>query len=277
MLAAVITAAGGPDVFALDEVPEPAGGTVLIDVTLAGVSRRDLAQRRDGGPPPVLGTDVVGRRRSDGCRVAALLPAGGGYAQVAAAAAGHVVEVPDDVGDQQALAVLEQGLTAWHCLHTVGRVDSGDLVLVVTVGAGGAGHLEIQLARAAGARVIGAVHDDPPTLILDAVGGRFFTGLRAVLAPFGRIVTYGDPVGAVEVGTLVAASTGVLGFDLRQVLDDEALYRSSAARLFHLVERGVLTFPDSVVYPLSAVGRAHADLEDRVVAGKPMIDLRHPF
>ncbi|GAA1626485.1 quinone oxidoreductase family protein [Actinoplanes couchii] len=277
MLAAVIAASDGPDVFALDEVPEPSGGAILIDVTLAGVSLRDLEHRRGPHAPPVLGTDVVGRRRSDGRRVAALLPDGGGYAQVVAAPAGHVVEVPDEVGDEQALAVLEQGLTAWHCLHTVGRVDPGDVVLVATAGAGGAGHLEIQLARSAGARVIASVQDGTPTLILDGIGGRLFEQLRAVLAPFGRIVTYGEPLGSVPVAPLVTASTGVLGFDLRQVLADEELYRSSAARLFHLVERGVLTFPESPVYPLSAVGRAHTDLENRVVAGKPLIDVRHPF
>ncbi|WP_430789773.1 quinone oxidoreductase family protein [Actinoplanes sp. G11-F43] len=309
MLAAVITAFGGPDVFALDDVPDPVGGPVridpiLIDVTLAGVDPGDLARRRGFGGPPlpaVLGADVVGRRRYDGRRVAALLGTGGGYARVAAAPARHVVEIPDEVGDAPALAVLGPGLTAWHCLHTLGRIDPDDVV-VVTAAAGGVGHLAVQMARAAGARVIGlastpmrrefargmgahatadsrhpdvgAALDEAPTLVLDGVGGRMFTQLRAVLAPFGRMVTYSGPVGAFTADEVRATSTGVLGFALPRLLDDEELYRSSASRLFHLVGRGLLNPRVGGVYPLSRVGRAHADLEDRVVSGRAVIDVR---
>jgi NADPH2:quinone reductase len=303
MLAAVITAFGGPDVFALTETAEPCGE--VVDVTLAGVNYADVHRRRGEyekpALPAVLGADVVGTRRSDGRRVAALLRGGGGYARVAPA--GHVVEVPGDVSDEQALAVLEQGLTAWHSLHTVGRVGADDVV-VVTAGAGGVGHLAVQLARAAGARVIalasspakralaaelgahttvdshhpdlGAALGETPTLVLDGVGGRTFEQLRAALAPFGRIVAYGgagDVPNTVAVDDLMTASTGVLGFRLQRVLDDPELYRTSAARLFHLVERGVLTARIGGRYPLSAVGRAHADLESRVTSGKLVIDV----
>ncbi|WP_433794069.1 quinone oxidoreductase family protein [Actinoplanes sp. CA-252034] len=303
MLAAVITAFGGPDVFALTEMPDPAGD--VVDVTLAGVNHGDVHRRRgaDEKPPlpAVLGADVVGRLRSDGRRVAALLPAGGGYAQVAPA--GHVVGVPDGVSDEQALAVLEQGLTAWHSLHTLGRVGADDVV-VVTAAAGGVGHLAVQLARAAGARVValasspakrafltelgahvtvdsnhpnlGAALGEAPTLVLDGVGGRTFEQLHRALAPFGRIVAYGgaaDVPNTVAVDDLMTTSTGVLGFRLQQVLDDEELYRSSAARLFHLAGRGLLTARIGGRYPLSAVGRAHADLESRVTSGKLVIDV----
>jgi NADPH2:quinone reductase len=303
MLAAVITAFGGPDVFALTEIAEPGGE--VVDVSLAGVNYADVYRRRgeyEKPPlPAVLGADVVGTRRSDGRRVAALLRGGGGYAQVAPA--GHVVEVPGDVSDEQALAVLEQGLTAWHSLHTVGRAGADDVV-VVTAGAGGVGHLAVQLARAAGARVIalasspakralaaelgahatvdsnhpdlGAALGETPTLVLDSVGGRTFEQLHAALAPFGRIVAYGgasDVPNTVAVEDLMTASTGVLGFWLQRVLDNPELYRTSAARLFHLVGRGVLTARIGGRYPLSAVGRAHADLESRVTSGKLVIDV----
>ncbi|MEV0899322.1 zinc-binding dehydrogenase [Actinoplanes sp. NPDC049802] len=301
MLAAVITAFGGPGVFALAETPEPDGDR--IDVALAGVGHADVHLRRgEHGKPPlpaILGGDVVGRRRSDGRRVAAL-PGSGGYAQVTAARPRHTVEVPEDVGDEQALAVLEHGLTAWHSLHTLGRVTADDVV-VVTAAAGGVGHLAVQLARAAGARVIATVStpaeralavelgahaavdanhpllDEAPTLVLDGVGGPAFGRLRAELAPFGRIVAYAgvsDVRGTVAVDDLMTSSTGVLGFRLQRVLDDEELYRSSAARLFHLAGRGLLTARIGGRYPLSGVGRAHADLEDRVTTGKLVIDVR---
>jgi NADPH2:quinone reductase len=304
MLAAVIVAFGGPEVFALTEIPPPAGD--VIDVTLAGINHADLHRRRgaDERPPlpAVLGTDVVGRLRGDGRRVAALLSGGGGYAQVAPAR--HVAEVPDEVSDEQALALLEPGLTAWHSLHTLGRVGADDVV-VITGAAGGVGHLAVQLARAAGARVIGLASspakralltelgahatvdsnhpdlavalDETPTLVLDGVGGRTFEQLHAALAPFGRVVAYGGAgsvTGTVTVDDLMTASTGVLGFRLQRVLDDGELYRTGAARLFHLAGRGLLTARIGGRYPLSAVGRAHADLESRTTSGKLVIDVR---
>ncbi|KHD76571.1 quinone oxidoreductase family protein [Actinoplanes utahensis] len=309
MLAAVITAFGGPSVFGLAELDPPIAGpgAEIVDVTLAGVNYADVHHRRgEYARPPlpgVLGADVVGRRRADGRRVAALLRTGGGYAQVAAAPAGHVVEIPDEVSDEQALAVLEQGLTAWHSLHTVGRV-TGDDVVVVTAAAGGVGHLAVQLARAAGARVIGcasseakraflaglgahatvdsnhpdlgAALDETPTLVLDGVGGRTFEQLHAALAPFGRTVAYGrvgDVRDTVAVDDLMTSSTGVHGFWLQRVLDDEELYRSSASRLFRLSGLGMLTARIGGRYPLSGVGQAHADLEDRITAGKLVIDV----
>lgn len=314
MLAAVITEFGGPGVFALDEVaaPAPGPGAEIVDVTLAGVNFADIHRRRGAYEKPplpaVLGADVVGHRRSDGRRVAALLRAGGGYAQVAAPLRRYVVDVPDEVTDEQALAVLEQGLTAWHSLHTLGRVTSDDLV-VVTAGAGGVGHLAVQLARWAGARVVALAsspskratarevgahaavdshHPDlgaevcralgaAPTLVLDSVGGQTFTRLLGALAPFGRVVAYGGAGGVsntVAVDDLMTASTGVLGFWLQRVLDDEQLYRSSAARLFHLAGRGVLRARIGGRYPLTAVGQAHADLEGRTTSGKLVIDVR---
>jgi NADPH:quinone reductase len=123
---------------------------------------------------------------------------------------------------------------------------------------------------------LGAALDETPTLVLDGLGGRTFEQLRAALAPFGRVVAYGG-AGTVAVDDLVAASTGVLGFGLQRVLDDEELYRSSAARLFHLAGRGLLTAWIGGRYPLSAVGRAHADLEGRTACGKLLIDVRRLY
>ncbi|WP_229072327.1 zinc-binding dehydrogenase [Actinoplanes sp. DH11] len=311
----MLTRFGGPEVFALGEMADPVPGpdSEIVDVTLAGVNHADLRRRRGGhgspALPAVLGADVVGHRRSDGRRVAALLTAGGGYAQVAAPLRRHTVEVPDQVTDEQALAVLEQGLTAWHSLHTLGRVGDGDVV-VVTAGAGGVGHLAVQLARWAGARVVAlastpskraatlelgahaavdsrhpdlaaavrAALGEAPTLVLDGVGGRTFEQLRASLAPFGRIVAYGragdDVRDTVTVDDLMTSSTGVLGFWLHRVLDDEELYRSSAVRLLHLAGRGVLRAWIGGRYPLPSVAAAHADLESRYTAGKLVIDVR---
>jgi NADPH2:quinone reductase len=349
MLAAMLTDPGGPRLFAVAEIPEPVPGpgAEIIDVTLAGVGHADLHVRRGGRPggriPAVLGADVVGRHRTDGRRMAALLPSGGGYAWVAAPLRRYAVEVPDSVTDEQALAVLTPGLTAWHSLHTLGRIDGDDQV-VVTAGAGETGLLAVQLARWAGARVLAiapspesraaamslgahltvdAAHPDPgaaahaafgaaPTLVLHETGGPAFAGLREALAPFGRIVVHrgpgcggtsagnrgnggvsagdggggtsaanaenggvgGDPGDTIAVDDLMAASTGVLGFDPLRVLADEELYRSSAARLFHLAGRGVLRALVGGRYPLGSVGQAHADLEAGITLGRLLIEVR---
>ncbi|WP_433304760.1 quinone oxidoreductase family protein [Actinoplanes sp. CA-030573] len=311
--ATVITSFGPPDVLVSAEVEEPTAppGHELVDVTLAGVNYADIYRRRGEyevpALPAVLGADIVGLRRRDGRRVAALLRSGGGYAQTAAAPSNHIVEVPDNVTDEQALAVLEQGLTAWHSLHSLGRIVSEDVV-VITAAAGGVGHLAVQLARDAGAQVIAlastadkrafarkigadAVADSAipdlsnavrqalgtePTLILDSVGGSSFEQLHAALAPFGRIVAYGgasDISNTVSVDDLMEASTGVLGFWLQRVLDDPRRYRDTASRLFELVADGRLRPHVGRHYPLADAAAAHADLECRRSIGKLLLDV----
>ncbi len=304
---------GGPEVLRLAHVPPPcASGTQdLVDVTFAGVNFSDLS-RRSGGDgalslPAVLGAEVVGRRRADGRRVAALLPAGGGYAQVAAVERQWSVEVPEAVPDDEAVAVLEQGLTAWHGLVTVGRMTAGETVLVQAA-AGGVGHLAIQLARSLGAgRVIGlastpakrefalacgadavvdstapdlagevlaATDGEGVDLALESVGGAVLVAVHSTLRSFGRVVVIGaasDTPTAIHVDKLTQTSTGILGFWLQQVLDDEELFASSAAHLLSLVAAGQLHPHVGLVLPLSEAGRAHALLADRRMRGKVLL------
>jgi len=143
MRAAMLRRAGGPEVLQVEDVPEPVPGPgeSLVDVVLAGVNYEDLDLRSGHHPlplPALLGVDAVGRRRADGRRVATLLRRGGGYAQVAAAADAHTVELPADVDDQQAAAVLEQGATAYGALLLAGRLRPGESV-AVSAAAGGVG------------------------------------------------------------------------------------------------------------------------------------------
>src|SRR3954465_9990203 len=127
---------GGPEVLRLVDlpVPEPGPGEVLVRVSRAGVNFADTH------PPPaqyvakqqlpmVPGGEVAGVREDTGERVVALV-GHGGYAEYATAPAALTFPIPDGVDDGTALALLIQGLTAWHLYRTAGRVAHGETVVV---------------------------------------------------------------------------------------------------------------------------------------------------
>src|SRR4051794_387769 len=151
---------GGPEVLRIADVarPEPGPGEVLIQVTRAGINFADTHQRRNeylakAELPLVPGTEVAGVREDTGERVVAVTGTGG-YAEYAAAPEALTVPLPDDVDDGTALALLVQGLTAWHLYRTSARIRDGETA-VVHAGAGGVGSLAVQLGRPLGAgRVI---------------------------------------------------------------------------------------------------------------------------
>jgi len=228
-----ITEFGGPEVLTLADLPEPTTqpGQLLIDVSRAGVNYADTHQAEDSylakqTLPLVPGAEVVGRT-GDGRRVVALVGSGG-YAERAAAWAHLAFDVPDQVSDSDALALVLQGLTAWHLLRTSAHLAPGESV-VVHAAAGGVGSLAVQLAKAWGAgRVIAVASDEekrklalglgadvaiggltdagPEDLtarirdanggamvdvVLEMTGGPTFDASLAALAPFGRLAVFG--------------------------------------------------------------------------------------
>src|SRR3954469_22169821 len=127
---------GGPEVLELVElpVPEPAAGEVLVHVSRAGLNFADTHQREDAYVqkqtlPLIPGSEVAGVREDTGERVVALV-GHGGYAEYALAPANLCFPIPEGVADETALAVLIQGLTAWHLYRTAGRVQHGETVVV---------------------------------------------------------------------------------------------------------------------------------------------------
>src|SRR5687767_14951975 len=151
MRAVQISEWGGPEVLEVVDVPdpEPADGEVVVRVTRAGVNFADTHARENAylaryQLPLVPGAEVAGVLE-DGTRVVALVGSGG-YAEYATARADAVVPIPDGVSDAAALALLLQGLTAWHLYATAGRVAAGESV-VVHAAAGGVGTLAVQLGR----------------------------------------------------------------------------------------------------------------------------------
>src|SRR5919202_1832473 len=119
---------GGPEVLEVVDlpVPEPGPGEVLIRVIRAGINFADTHQRRNeylatAELPLVPGAEVVGVREDTGARVVALCGTGG-YAEYATAPEALTVPLPDGIDEGTALALLVQGLTAWHLYRTSARV-----------------------------------------------------------------------------------------------------------------------------------------------------------
>ena len=157
-------------------MPEPGEDEVLIRVTRAGVNFADTHMRENAyvqkaALPLVPGSEVAGVREDTGERVVALCGRGG-YAEYAVAPAGRVHPIPEGVGDDVALALLVQGLTAWHLYRTQGRVAPGESVVVIS-GAGGVGSLAVQLGHRLGAgRVIATASSEEKRALCLRLGRR---------------------------------------------------------------------------------------------------------
>ncbi|MBM7808927.1 NADPH2:quinone reductase [Geodermatophilus bullaregiensis] len=172
MRAAQIATLDGPSAISVVDVPEPdAGGKVVVDVHVAGVTFPEVLLSRGEYQlkPPVPfvpGSEVAGVVRSApegsgftaGQRVAAF-PGFGGFAEVAAADPGFVFPLPDGVSLEQGAALPMNYLTIHFALRRRGRLQEGETVLVHGA-AGGLGTAGIQLASAYGARVLAVVSSE---------------------------------------------------------------------------------------------------------------------
>jgi NADPH:quinone reductase len=180
MKAIEIASFGGASVMELKErpAPVPGNGSLLIDVTAAGVNYLDLVARAGfmpgyfsaSSPPYRLGLEIAGVVKEVGLgvtawktgdAVAAITLGGGGYASQVVVPANAAVRIPQGVEPSVAAAVLVQGLTAFLTLEA-GKIRSSANVLV-SAAAGGVGAMALQIAKLHGARVIGlasqAKHD----------------------------------------------------------------------------------------------------------------------
>jgi NADPH2:quinone reductase len=311
-----ITEFGGPEVLRLTELPDPVAGPgqLLVDVAAAGVNYADTHTVEDSylsssTLPLIPGGEVTGRT-ADGRRVVALTD-NGGYAEKAAVHESLAHDVPAQVSDAQALALVVQGVTAWHLLRTSSRLAHGESV-VVHAAAGGTGSLAVQLAKEFGAgRVIATASDrakrdlavelgadvavdpapeglkerlveanggSPVDVVLEMTGGPVFDASLAALAPFGRLVTYGmasrQPATPVEPARLMGRSRAVVGFWLAHCLGRPGMFHEPLAELLDMTAKGTLKPQVGGVYPLSGAARAHQDLRSRRTRGKLVLDVR---
>lgn len=306
---------GGPEVLELVDdapVPEPGEGEVLVKVSRAGVNFADTHARENSylasyELPLTPGAEVAGVTE-DGQRVVGLA-ANGGYAQYAVVPAAATFPLPDGVSDTQALALLVQGLTAWHLYKTSAKLAAGESV-VVHAAAGGVGSLAVQLGHPFGAgRIIATASTEEKRqlalelgadvavdvtredlaealiaanggarvdVVLEMAGGRVFDASMKALAPFGRLVTYGiasrEP-NTVSTGALMARSHAVVGFWLMHCLKrPQEMVAEPLRDLFARVAAGELKVVEGTVYGLSEARRAHEDLQARRTTGKCVLD-----
>lgn len=165
MRAVVLHETGGPEVLRVEEVdtPEPGENELLVRVRVAAVNPIDWKIRRGIRPrdlPVVLGNDISGtvqRSRAEGFAEGDGVfgfASSGGYAEYALSPAGAVAKKPEGISDAQAASLPVAGLTAWQAIFDHGGLKEGQTLLVAGA-AGGVGHLAVQFAKHAGARVIG--------------------------------------------------------------------------------------------------------------------------
>jgi NADPH:quinone reductase len=312
MRAIVIESLGGPEVLKIREAgcPSPAAGETLIQVSRAGVNYTDLGRRERGwrfvAPtlPIIPGLEVAGRRVSDGVRVVGLLPEGvGGYAEYAVVRDELTVPIPDGVDDAAALAVLVQGLTAWHLVVSAARVRAGETV-AVTAAAGGVGSLAIQIARLHGAARVTAVastgekrrlarelgadaaidgtpdgfterlleaNGAPVDVVLESIGGPIVDRALKALAHGGRLVAFGQASGdsnMVSLDDLMDRSIGVIGYWGTPHMRDLSGTRRTIEVLLDHVASGRLRTVEGPSFPLANAAKAHASLAARATVGK---------
>ena len=303
---------GGPEKLELVELdePTPGEGEVVVEVARAGINFADTHATRNDylaeqALPLVPGTEIAGRT-ADGRRVAALLGSGG-YAERAVVPEALLIPLPDGVDDDQAAAMLLQGLTAMALVNRCARIEAGETI-VIEAAAGGTGTLAVQVAKRAGAKVIGLASsadkrelvqglgadvcvdsraDDLAAAIreanggerVDAVlhmsGGDAFDAEMSVLAPLGRMVVFGiasREQREVSTAALLRGSKTVVGFWLLHLLARRDLALPMIGELLGAVAADELEVTVGGVYPLSEAARAHEDLISRRSSGKLLLD-----
>ena len=288
--------------------PEPGPGQVLIAVRAAGVNRPDVIQRLGFYPPPpgapdTIGLEVAGDivavgegapRWKGGEKVTALLP-GGGYAEYALADARHALPIPAGLGYVEAASLPETVFTVWANVFDIGHLVAGENC-VIHGATSGIGVTAVQMAKAAGARVIAtgrgadkaakarslgadlaidAAAEDweaavqaggGADMILDMVGGGYAPKNINVLKPGGRLVmiaTLGGNRAEIDLSQVMRKRLTLTGSTLRpRSADDKArLARAVEETVWPWIEQGKIRPVIDSVFPLADAAKAHARME----------------
>jgi NADPH2:quinone reductase len=320
MKAVVFEKIGGPEVLKIAEIPKPEvkPGTVLIKIRAAGINFADTLFRRGQYMmqptfPDTPGLEAAGVIEAVGDGVTNLKPgqrvaAMGSkmYAEYALAPATQVVPIPDSMNFEEGAAFPIQVLTAWHMLHTSHKTERGQTVLVHSA-AGGVGVVAVQIAKAAGARVIGTVSSDSKVglvkehgadevinyathdfaeetnrltggrgvdLILDAVGATTMEKGLTCLAPFGHLILYGRAGGPPEplnLFRLFERSVKVSGFTLYAVAPAPEVMRRGIEESLRLIAEKKVRIVIGKTLPLAQAAEAHRFMESRQSIGKLLL------
>ena len=308
---------GPAEALRLSERPDPQAGPgeIRIRVRAAGVNRPDLLQRNGGYPPPpgasdIMGLEVAGEvdqvghevtRWRAGDRVCALL-GGGGYADYAVVDARHALPIPDALDFIQAAALPETVFTVYANVFEAGALKAGETLLVHGA-TSGIGVTAIQMARAAGARVIATSRGAAKTaaaldlgadvsldasagnlesairdaggadVILDMVGAAYAEVNLNTLKAGGRwvvIATLSGALAQVDLMRIMMKQATLTGSTLRRRPADEKARLAAAieAKVWPWVVSGLVRPPVEATFPLAETKLAHLRLEAGEHVGK---------
>jgi NADPH:quinone reductase len=310
---------GGPEVLQVVEMerPVPKGHQVLIKIHAIGVNYADTARREGQYVVPtklpfIPGAEIAGvvvetgesvTNVQKGDRIVTLIESGG-YAEFTLADSRGLIPLQEKMEFEQAVALPLQGLSAYHILKTMGRLETGETVLVHAA-AGGVGTLAVQLAKLSGAsKVIATASTDDKLALaadmgadvlvnyteqgweekvleatggkgvdvaLEMAGGEIFNKTLKCLATFGRLVIYGVASGEQSrfyPSSLMARNQSVIGFFLPQIMRKPALIQSSMAEMLGYLSKGQLKLTIGGVYSLEQAAEVHRLLQSRQTKGK---------
>ena len=321
MNAIQISQVGGPDVLKINDVELPLlnNDQALIDVIIAGVNFIDIDHRSGKYQinlpfiPGVEGVGTIAELGSNsptdlkvGMRVGWVM-ASGGYAESAAIPAKTLIPIPEDVKDEDAVALLLQGMTAHYLTRNTYEIKPGDTA-VVHSGAGGVGLLLTRYIKSLGGRVIATASTEEKRAIAIAAGAElaigyegfskavkdftnglganviydgvgkdtFDEGLKA-LSRRGIFAVFGAASGQVAPIEIMKISAGSI-FLTRPTLADYVAERSEllwrANEVFEAYRRGQMQVAIGGRYPLADAASAHRELESRRTTGKLILQVR---
>lgn len=330
MKAVVLSRIGGPEVLEPRDLVDPAprsGHDVLVRLRAAGINPAD-AWFRGLGPyianlPCILGHDGAGvveavgaavTRFRAGDRVAFCNGGIGGdpgtYAELAVVPEDRLAPIPDPVGFVEAAAMPLVTITAWEALYDRANVSAGEHVLI-HAGAGGTGHVALQLAKLRGARVAATVGDAHKArrveelgaeriiryrdedfvaaamgwtggrgldVALDNVGAEILRRTFAAMAPYGRVVTLMGTPGDTEESTAYVKNLTIANVMMLTPmwlgLDDRMRHQARiVAEGLKLMADGRLKVLVEATFPLADAAGAHRRLEAGGMVGKLVLTM----
>lgn len=304
MKAITLRSFGGPESFELRDVPKPAplAGQVLVRVHATSVNPLDYQVRRGDYPdlvplPAITGHDVSGVVEAVGPGVTAFSPGDevwytpqifdgqGSYAEYHVAAESIVGKKPASLSHLEAASLTLVGGTAWEALVVRASLRVGETILIHG-GAGGVGHVAIQLAKAIGAKVFTTVREssadfarglgadvvidyekeDYVDAVMRATGGH---GVDVVFDTIGGNALSRSPDALAQLGRVVSIVDIAQPQNLVQAWGKNASYhfvftrqnRGKLDELSALIARGQLRPHVGAVYSLADIPLAHARLE----------------
>lgn len=331
MKAVVMTEAGAPEVLVTRDIdpPQPQGERdLLIRLKAAGINPVDTKVRSRGvfrkvEGPHVLGCDGAGIVEQVGAGVSRFQPGDevyfcdggiggprGNYAEYALVDERCVAHKPRSLDFIQAAAVPLVAITAWESLHDRARLQRNQNVLI-HAGAGGVGHIAIQLAREAGARIATTVSTPEKAelvgtlgaelailyrdqdfveaaldwtdgrgvdVALDTVGGDTFSRTAEAVAFYGDLVTLLQPDahtdwGPARLRNLRISLELMLSPMLFGLIDAQAHHADILERCAELFDRQALRIEVHRTLPLDSAAEAHRLLEQGGTVGKLVLEI----